>query len=102
MMNEERVQRLVIEILKILEEKEHEGPVGARAIAKELSKRGLEIGERAVRYHLRILDEKGFTKKIGLLEGRTLAEKGKQEINTLLSVNVLVSLSEKSRNSSTG
>ena len=79
MMNEERVQRLVIEILKILEEKEHEGPVGARAIAKELSKRGLEIGERAVRYHLRILDEKGFTKKIGLLEGRTLAEKGKQE-----------------------
>lgn len=82
MINEEKVQRLIIEILKILEERE--GPAGARAIAKELSKRGLEIGERAVRYHLRILDEKGFTKKIGRLEGRILTKKGKQEIKYAL------------------
>jgi len=84
MINEEKVQRLVIEILKILEEKEHEGPIGARAIAKELNKKGLEIGERAVRYHLRIFDEKGFTRKIGPLEGRILTEKGKKEIKYAL------------------
>ncbi len=52
MMSGEKVQRLVFEILGILKEKEDEGPVGARVIAKELGKRGFKIGERAVRYHL--------------------------------------------------
>lgn len=80
MMSEEKVQRLIFEILLILKEKERESPVGARAIAKELGKKGFKIGERAVRYHLRILDERGFTKKIGSLEGRILTEEGKQEI----------------------
>jgi hypothetical protein len=84
MMSEERVQRLVFGILGILKEKEHEGAVGARVIAKELGKRGFKIGERAVRYHLRLLDGKGFTKKPGSLEGRILTGAGKQEIKRTL------------------
>lgn len=80
MIDQEKVQRLVFEILGILKEKEYEGPVGARAIAKELRKRGFRIGERAVRYHLRLLDEKGFTKKQSPLKGRVLTEEGKEEI----------------------
>jgi len=79
MINEEKVQRLVFEILEVLKEKEREGPVGARVIARALDKRGFKIGERGVRHHLRILDERGFTKKSGPLEGRTLTEKGKEE-----------------------
>lgn len=83
-MSEEKVQRLVFEILGILKEKEDEGPVGARVIAKELSKRGFKIGERAVRYHLKLLDEKGFTEKAGSLEGRILTGEGKEEIKHAL------------------
>ncbi len=84
MISEEKVQRLVFEILRILKEKEHDGPVGARTIARELGKRGFKIGERTVRYHLRLLDAKGFTKKIGSLEGRLLTEEGKEEIKHTL------------------
>ncbi|KXA99428.1 hypothetical protein AKJ42_03225 [candidate division MSBL1 archaeon SCGC-AAA261C02] len=84
MTNEEKVQRLVFEILGILKENEHGGPIGARLIAKELDKRGFEIGERAVRYHLKLLDEKGFTKKPSPLEGRVITEEGKEEIKHAL------------------
>jgi repressor of nif and glnA expression len=84
MMSEEKVQRLVFEVLEILKEKEQEGPVGARIIARELSKRGFKIGERAVRYHLKILDEKGFTKKSGPLGGRILTKEGKGEMKHAL------------------
>ncbi|MEW6593077.1 MAG: NrpR regulatory domain-containing protein [Candidatus Hadarchaeota archaeon] len=84
MINEEKVQRLVFEILGILKEREQSGPVGARMIAKALDKRGFKIGERGVRHHLRILDERGLTKKSGPLEGRTLTEKGEEEIKRAL------------------
>ncbi len=84
MISEEKVQRLVFEILGVLKEREREGPVGARVIARELGKRGFRIGERAVRYHLRFLDEKGLTEKSGALDGRVLTEKGAEEIRHAL------------------
>jgi repressor of nif and glnA expression len=84
MINEEKVQRLVFEILGVLKEKEREGPVGARTIARELDKRGFKIGERGVRYHLKILDERGFTEKSGPLAGRILTEKGGEETRRAL------------------
>lgn len=58
-------------------------PLGARLIADELQNRGYVIGERAVRYHLRILDERGFTKKHGY-NGRTVTELGQKELNDAL------------------
>ncbi|HID47326.1 MAG TPA: DUF128 domain-containing protein [Methanothermococcus okinawensis] len=68
----------LIEILRILAQ--YDRPVGAKIIADELRKRGYELGERAVRYHLQLLDEKGLTEKIGYY-GRVITEKGLEELN---------------------
>lgn len=62
----------LLEILRILAE--HNEVLGARAVARELKERGYDIGERAVRYHMRILDERGLTKRIGY-SGRKITKK---------------------------
>jgi hypothetical protein len=71
------IERKVMEILKILSE--HKKPVGARLIANQLRERGINLTEQAVRYHLRILDERGLTKNCGL-KGRVITEEGLKEI----------------------
>ncbi|WP_456472361.1 NrpR regulatory domain-containing protein [Methanocaldococcus sp.] len=71
------LDRKLIEILDILSKSKE--PVGAKIIAKELSKRGYKIGERAVRYHLKLLDSMGLTKKVGY-SGRIITEKGLEEL----------------------
>ncbi len=76
-----QTQRKLLEILRILSESKE--VMGARRIASELNRRGYRIGERAVRYHLRILDERGFTKKHGYI-GRTITENGLREIGEAL------------------
>ncbi|MFW5912307.1 MAG: DUF128 domain-containing protein [Candidatus Hadarchaeota archaeon] len=80
MQSKEKVQRMVFEILSILKEKKNESPLGARLIARELRERGFEIGDRAVRYHLKHLDERGLTRKAGSLKGRIITEKGEEEL----------------------
>ena len=67
----------LVEILSILSE--YDEPVGAKTIANELKRRGYEIGERAVRYHLQLLDEKNLTEKFGY-SGRTITKKGMEEL----------------------
>ena len=67
----------MMEILRILRLEQE--PIGAKIIADKLTKRGYELGERAVRYHMRILDEKGFTEKIGY-SGRKITKKGEKEL----------------------
>ncbi|CAJ36956.1 DUF128 domain-containing protein [Methanocella arvoryzae] len=74
-------QRKLIEILRILSEATEE--MGARKIAEEMNRRGYNLGERAVRYHLRMLDERGFTKKHGYL-GRVLTATGEDELKQAL------------------
>ena len=76
-----QIERKLIEIMRVINESDK--PIGARAIADELNDRGYDIGERAVRYHLRILDERGFTRKHGYA-GRTLTELGESEMNDAL------------------
>jgi len=73
--------RRSIEILNILEEKK--GPVGARVIAAELRRRGYNLNERTVRYHLRILDERGLTENLGY-DGRVITQKGIEEARKAL------------------
>ncbi|MDP3103165.1 MAG: NrpR regulatory domain-containing protein [Candidatus Methanoperedens sp.] len=75
------VQRKLIEILRILYEN-HE-PIGARLIADRMNGRGYPIGERGVRYHLRILDERGLTSRQGY-DGRIITERGTNELNNAL------------------
>jgi repressor of nif and glnA expression len=75
------VQRKLIEILRILYENQE--PIGARLIADKMNERGYPIGERGVRYHLRILDERGLTKRQGY-DGRIITERGKKELENAL------------------
>ncbi len=75
------VQRKLIEILRILHE--NNDPIGARLIADRMNERGYPIGERGVRYHLRILDERGLTKRLGY-DGRVITERGINELNNAL------------------
>jgi HTH-type transcriptional regulator, global nitrogen regulator NrpRI len=74
-------QRRLIEILRVIESAA--SPVGARAISDSLSSRGYDLGERAVRYNLKILDELGFTKKKGY-SGRVLTPLGSRELGDAL------------------
>ncbi len=75
------VQRKIIEILRILNN--HNEPVGARIISKELDEIGYPLNERTVRYHLKIMDEHGLTKNHGY-SGRTLTQNGREELNNAL------------------
>ena len=73
----QETDRKMIEILRILAEK---GKVlGAKTISRELHKKGYDLGERAVRYHLRILDERGFTARVGYI-GREITPEGIKEL----------------------
>jgi len=76
-----QVQRKLIEILRILYENKE--PIGARLIADRMNERGYPIGERGVRYHLRILDERGLTRRQGY-DGRVITEPGINELNDAL------------------
>lgn len=72
-------EKKVVSILKILGNCRE--PIGARLIAHQLKNHGIELGERAVRYHLKITDERGLTKLVGR-DGRLLTEKGQEEIQS--------------------
>ena len=80
-MTDPQIERKLIEIMRIINESDR--PIGARAIADELHNRGYNLGERAVRYHLRILDERGFTHKHGY-NGRTITSRGAEELDEAL------------------
>ena len=56
-------ERKVISILKVLSESSE--PLGSITIARELERYGIFLSERAVRYHLRITDERGYTQPHG-------------------------------------
>jgi repressor of nif and glnA expression len=76
------VERKAISILKILSESQE--PLGARVIAHHLNEYGVELGERAVRYHLKLMDERGLTRLIGRRDGRVLTEQGEEEVKSAL------------------
>jgi len=76
------VERKVLAIMKIL--KDSEEPLGARVITRHLKDYGIELGERAVRYHLKLMDEKGLTRLLGPREGRILTELGAVEVDSAL------------------
>jgi repressor of nif and glnA expression len=71
----------LIAILKILSESSE--PLGSITLARKLEREGVFLSERAVRYHLKIADERGFTRPGGR-DGRTLTPKGRQEVKEAL------------------
>ena len=74
-------ERKIISILKVLSEST--GPLGSITIARELERHGIFLSERAVRYHLRITDERGYTQPLGR-DGRMLTAKGLEELRMAL------------------
>lgn len=76
-----QIQRKLIAILRVINVRG--GAVGARVISDILRDQGYSLGERGVRYHLRILDERGLTKGHGYA-GRTITKRGKREIEEAL------------------
>ncbi|HEX15545.1 MAG TPA: DUF128 domain-containing protein [Deltaproteobacteria bacterium] len=71
-------ERKVLAILRVLEEAR--SPLGARVIARRLKEFGISLTERAVRYHLQLMDERGFTRCVGRRQGREITERGLEEL----------------------
>ncbi len=71
----------IIAILKVLSESSE--PLGSIIIARKLEGEGVFLSERAIRYHLRITDERGFTQPAGR-DGRMITPEGRQEVKDAL------------------
>ncbi len=71
----------IISILKVLSESSE--PMGSITIARRLEEEGVFLSERAVRYHLRIADERGYTQPAGR-DGRMITPRGRQEVKEAL------------------
>ena len=74
-------ERKIVAILRVLSESSE--PLGSITVARELERHGIYLSERAVRYHLRIADERGYTLPLGR-SGRMLTPKGMEELSNAL------------------
>jgi repressor of nif and glnA expression len=74
-------ERKIMSILRVLSESSE--PLGSITIARELERYGVFLSERAVRYHLRITDERGYTHPFGH-DGRMITPQGLEELKTAL------------------
>jgi len=74
-------EKKIISILKVLAESSE--PLGSITIARELEHHGTFLSERAVRYHLRITDERGYTQPMGH-DGRMITPRGLEELKIAL------------------
>jgi repressor of nif and glnA expression len=84
MMNQQAndVERKEAAILKVLSDSAR--PLGGRVLARRLGDLGIDLGERAVRYHLKLMDERGLTKPVGRKDGRSITESGIEELGSAL------------------
>ncbi|MCW4035269.1 MAG: NrpR regulatory domain-containing protein [Candidatus Bathyarchaeota archaeon] len=81
MSQENESARKEIEILRILSE--YDSPVGSTLLKRELRERGFLLSERTVRYHLQLLEAKGFV--LGHdRRGRTITDSGLEELSRSL------------------
>lgn len=76
------IERKVLSILKVLDLSQQ--AQGARVIARNLKDLGIDLTERAVRYHLRLMDERGLTKLAGRRDGRVITDLGQAELKKAL------------------
>ena len=85
-------EKKIIAILRVLSESSE--ALGSITIARELERYGIFLSERAVRYHLRITDERGFTQPMGR-DGRMITPKGLDELRTALAPDQIGFVQEK-------
>lgn len=74
-------EKKIVAILKVLSESSE--PLGSITIARELERHGVFLSERAVRYHLKITDERGYTQPLGR-DGRMITPQGLEELRVAL------------------
>jgi HTH-type transcriptional regulator, global nitrogen regulator NrpRI len=85
-------EKKVMMILKVLSESYE--PLGSIAIARQLEEHGLSMNERTVRYHLKIMDERGYTQPLGR-DGRMITARGLEELREALAPDQLGFILEK-------
>ncbi|PVX25671.1 MAG: NrpR transcriptional repressor [Candidatus Bathyarchaeum sp.] len=73
--------RKEVELLRILSE--FDSPLGSILLKREMRKRGFLLNERTVRYHLQLLEAKGFVLGHNR-KGRTITQKGLEELSRSL------------------
>jgi repressor of nif and glnA expression len=77
------VEREKLAILRVLGSAS--GSLGSQIIARRLrDEHGIELSERAVRYHLGLLDEQGLTNKVSRRSGRSVTSAGLDELSNAL------------------
>jgi len=78
------IERKLITILKIIADSIE--PLGARMISRKLEEEGIHLTERAVRFHLQIMDERNLTRAVGRQNraGREITDKGREELTNAL------------------
>lgn len=78
MFTSEEIERKSVVILRILNQAGQ--PLGARLIARKMKEYGVSLSERAVRYHLQFMDQRGLTDLVGRRDGRIITERGIEEL----------------------
>jgi repressor of nif and glnA expression len=76
------VERKIIAILKILSDSTE--PMGSRNISRRLREQGVDLSERAIRYHLKLMDERGLTYCARQRDGRSITQPGLEELKSSL------------------
>ena len=76
------VERKIAAILKVLSDSTE--PLGGRIISRRLKEQGIDLSERAVRYHLKMMDERGFTRTKRYRDGRSITQPGLEELKSTL------------------
>jgi HTH-type transcriptional regulator, global nitrogen regulator NrpRI len=78
-----QVEREKMAILRILSNSAQ--AVGSKVIARQLrDEYSIELSERAVRYHLGQLDERGLTSKVSRRDGRRVTQQGMEEMGNAM------------------
>jgi hypothetical protein len=76
--NQDEIERKTLMILRILHESGRS--LGSRLIVRRMKDRGITASERAVRYHLKLMDERGVTRLVGRKDGRLITPLGIDEL----------------------
>ena len=76
------IERKTMAILKVLSDSQQ--PLGGRVLARRLADLGIDLGERTVRYHLKLMDARGLTRPVGQRDGRLITKSGIEELDSAL------------------
>jgi HTH-type transcriptional regulator, global nitrogen regulator NrpRI len=74
----EDIEKKILLILKLLNEAQE--PLGSRVLARRMQDDGVMLSERTVRYHLKLMDERGLTTLVGRHDGRVITALGLEEL----------------------